>query len=208
MAVAGNITWYDVLGVSAGADVTTLRDACAQRRRQLHPELLSGAPSPVVSAAERARAAVEAAWLVLSDPGRRQRYDREAGVYRGGGLRGSSAFGGSSGEPASGPDLDELPDVESPAIGGILGVLAIWAIPAPAGPSRRVTVPELRGLFFRACRDVAATAGLRLAVERLTPDPLPVEGLIVGQSQEPGSRVRRSSTLTVQVWHPPRHPAA
>ena len=29
-------------------------------------------------------------------------------------------------------------------------------------------------------------AGLRLAVVRLTADPLPVEGLVVGQSPEPG----------------------
>ena len=220
VAVTESITWYDVLGVSAGADAYTVRDAYAQRSRQLHPALLSGAPSPVVSAAERARTAVEAAWLVLSDPGRRRRYDREVGVNRGGGLRGSSVFGGpdsgspDSGGPASagwpgelesGGGSDLVPDVKVPAVEAILGVLAVWATPQPAARSRRVTVPELRGLFFRACRDVVTTAGLRLVVQRLTPDPMPVEGLIVGQSEQPGSLLRRKSTLTVQVWHPPRH---
>lgn len=74
----------------------------------------------------------------------------------------------------------------------------------PARPRRRLTVPDVRGLFYRPSQAVAATAGLRLAVVRLTPDPLPVEGLVVGQSPDPGATVRYRSTLTVEVWHPPR----
>jgi DnaJ domain len=229
---AESITWYDVLGVSAGADGDTVRDAYAQRSQQLRPELLNGAPSPVLLAAERAAAAVKAAWLVLSDPGRRRRYDREVGASRGGGLRGTDAFGGSlpsgaagsgassgprdAGEPAGsagplvlGTELDlmlnEMPDAAG-AVLEIFTTLTPWTTPLPPAPSRRITVPELRGLFFRACRDVVTTAGLRLAVERLTEDPMPVEGLVVGQSEKPGSHVRHKSTLTVQVWHPPRHP--
>jgi DnaJ domain/PASTA domain len=215
-----SITWYDVLGVSSGADRDTVRDAYAQRSRQLRPELLNGAPSPVLLAAERAAAAVKAAWLVLSDPGRRRRYDREVGASRGGGLRGTDAFGGSSSPSgaagsgaASGPlvfgtELDLMLNEMPEAAGAVLDIFATltpWTTPLPAAPSRRITVPELRGLFFRACRDVVTTAGLRLAVERLTEDPMPVEGLVVGQSEKPGSHVRRKSTLTVQVWHPPRH---
>ena len=233
---AESITWYDVLGVSSGADRDTVRDAYAQRSRQLRPELLNGAPSPVLLAAERARAAVKAAWLVLSDPGRRRRYDREVGASRGGGLRGTDAFGGSSmPSGAAGPDassgprgaaefagsgvpfvfgtelgdmLNGVPDAAAGAVPEIFATLTPWTTPLPAAPSRRITVPELRGLFFRACRDVVTTAGLRLAVERLTEDPMPVEGLVVGQSEKPGSHVRRKSTLTVQVWHPPRHKRA
>ena len=71
-------------------------------------------------------------------------------------------------------------------------------------PRRRLIVPDVRGLFYRPSQEVAATAGLRLAVVRLTPDPLPVEGLVVGQSPDPGQTVRYQSTLTVQVWHPAR----
>jgi hypothetical protein len=216
-----SITWYDVLGVSSGADGDTVRDAYAQRSSQLRPELLNGAPSPVLFAAERATAAVKAAWLVLSDPGRRRRYDREVGASRGGGLRGTDAFGGSSlpggaagfagssGPLVLGTELDVmLNGVPEGAAGSVLEIFAAltsWTTPLPAAPSRRITVPELRGLFFRACRDVVTTAGLRLAVERLTDDPMPVEGLVVGQSEEPGSYVRRKSTVTVQVWHPHRH---
>lgn len=220
---AESITWYDVLGVSSGADRDTVRDAYAQRSQQLRPELLNGAPSPVLLAAERAAAAVKAAWLVLSDPGRRRRYDREVGASRGGGLRGTAAFGGSSlpsgaaeladsaGPLVLGTELDLMLNEMPEAAGAVLDIFATltpWTTPLPAAPSRRITVPELRGLFFRACRDVVTTAGLRLAVERLTEDPMPVEGLVVGQSEKPGSHVRRKSTLTVQVWHPPRHKRA
>jgi hypothetical protein len=74
----------------------------------------------------------------------------------------------------------------------------------PIPPRRRLIVPDVRGLFYRPSQAVAATAGLRLAVVRLTPNPLPVEGLVVGQYPDPGETVRCQSTLTVQVWHPAR----
>ena len=62
----------------------------------------------------------------------------------------------------------------------------------------------MRGLFYQPCRDVVTMAGLRLAVVRLTPDPMPVEGLVASQSLAAGSHVKAATTLTVQVWHPPR----
>ncbi len=209
MAVAGGITWYDVLGVTAGASLDTLKDAYSQRVAQLRPELLTGAPSPVVSAARRASEAVEAAWLVLSDPSRRHRYDKEIGLHRGHGLRGSPVFGGSDGAPASGQDpfyllRDGLTDIGDDTAGIAFGALATWVTPLPEPARRRLIVPDVRGLFYRPCRDVATMAGLRLAVVQLTADAMPVEGLVVGQSPDPGSQVRRLSTLTVQVWHPPR----
>jgi hypothetical protein len=51
---------------------------------------------------------------------------------------------------------------------------------------------------------IAGRIGLHLAPIRLTPHPMPVEGLVVGQSPAPGKRVHRDSTLTVQLWHPPK----
>jgi curved DNA-binding protein CbpA len=78
------------------------------------------------------------------------------------------------------------------------------AVRLPQRRRRRLTVPDVRGLFYRSSQTVAATAGLRLAVIRLTGDPLPVEGLVIGQSPDPGETVRRRSTLTIQVWHPAR----
>ena len=59
------------------------------------------------------------------------------------------------------------------------------------------------GLFYQACLDVAGRVGLHLAPVRLTAHPMPVEGLVAGQTPTPGKRVHRDSTLTVQLWHPP-----
>jgi PASTA domain len=159
------VTWYDVLGVTSGASAVTLRRAHDERLLQLRsyftrptsaPKTRADAPFPVASAAARAAAAVEEAWLVLGDPEQRKRYD------------------------------------------------ALLGLRPPTPARRRLIVPDVRGLFYRPSQAIAAMAGLRLAVVRLTPDPLPVEGLVVGQSPDPGQTVRYQSTLTVQVWHPAR----
>jgi hypothetical protein len=151
------ITWYEVLGVPAGASAQTLRRAYQERVRQLSTPLVAGAPPAVLLAAARAREATALAWQVLGDKDLRHRYDLDV----------------------------------------IAGKL-------PAAARGRVAVPDLTGLFYRSCHAVAALAGLRLAVVRLTPEPLPVEGLVVSQSPAPGTRMRRSSLVTVQLWHPPR----
>jgi hypothetical protein len=92
------------------------------------------------------------------------------------------------------------------ALLGVLAALADWLAPHPA-LARRVVVPDVRGLFGPCLRAVG-DIGPRMETVRLTEFPMPVEGLIVGQSPSPGTKVRRSGTLTVQVWHPPRRPAA
>jgi beta-lactam-binding protein with PASTA domain len=82
---------------------------------------------------------------------------------------------------------------------------ALLGLRPPTPPRRRLIVPDVRGLFYRPSQAVTAMAGLRLAVVRLTSNPLPVEGLVVGQSPDPGQTARSGSTLTVQVWHPTRN---
>ena len=178
VTMPGGITWYEVLGVTAGASAQTLHRAYQERVRQLRPDLMAGAPSSVVTAAARAREAAEAAWLVLGDQDLRRRYDMKA--------------------------ADGLPDGDMPDTDAWRSFQAVkdWIAPLPAAPRGRLVVPDLRGLFYRPCRAVVTAAGLRLEVVRLTPDPLPVEGLAVGQSPDPGTRVRRSSSLTVNLWHP------
>ena len=76
------ITWYDVLGVPAGASADTLRQAYEGRKGQLRAELLNGAPAPVLSAAARASRSIEAAWLVLSDPAGGASTTRRSGCTR------------------------------------------------------------------------------------------------------------------------------
>ena len=67
----------------------------------------------------------------------------------------------------------------------------------------RITVPDLRGLFYSVCLDFVSRLDLRLEEVRLTEHPLPVDGLVVGQSPAPLAKAHRSSELTIQVWHPP-----
>jgi beta-lactam-binding protein with PASTA domain len=78
--------------------------------------------------------------------------------------------------------------------------------PEPSGPypSRHSRlVPDVAGLFYQACLDVAGKVGLRLEPVQLAAHPRPVEGLVAGQTPPPGQRVRRDSVVTVQLWHPP-----
>jgi hypothetical protein len=193
--VAELITWYDILGVTAGAASDTISNAYGQRTALLAPELFYGAPSPVLAAATRAREAVQAAWLVLGNPERRNRYDKEIGLHRGRGR-------GFAQDPFDGlRAADGVLDGDAELA---FTALAAWLAPQPTPPRRYVTVPDTRGLFFRSCQAVVAVAGLRLQTVQLTAEPSPVEGLIAGQSPAPGARVRHLSTLTVQVWHPPR----
>lgn len=183
------ITWYDVLGVLPDATPDDIREAWQARKAALRAGALAGASPEVQAAADRARQAVLAAWRVLADPAARESYDEEAGLARPGeGLappwRGPSGPDVGLGEGWSTADEEAL---------------------EPPHPRRasRVVVPDVRGLFYRACTDVADRVGLRVAPIRLTPHPMPVEGLVVGQAPAPGERVRHDSTLTVRLWHPP-----
>lgn len=74
---------------------------------------------------------------------------------------------------------------------------------APARP-RHVPVPDARGLFAGPARLLVIASDLRFEVIQLTRDPMPVEGLVIDQSPRPDASARRSSTVTVQVWHPSR----
>jgi DnaJ domain/PASTA domain len=181
------VTWYDVLGVLPDATTDDIREACRERMATLEPATLAGVSAEVQSAAGRARQGVEEAWRVLADPAARESYDEQIGFARPGeGLtppwRGPSGPDASLGEGWSTADEEALE-------------------PYPDPPSR-VVVPDVSGLFYRACMDVAGRVGMHVEPVRLTPRPMPVEGLVVGQTPAAGERVHRNSRLTVQVWHP------
>ena len=91
------ITWYDVLGVLPGASAEQVKSQHDAKVSLLRPELMAGAPSPVVTAASRAREILDAARRVLADPATRARYDEAAGLRRGGG--GLARRGGFPSEP-------------------------------------------------------------------------------------------------------------
>ena len=182
------ITWYDVLGVLPDATPDDIREAWQARQAALQPGTMAGASTEVLEAVDRARQAVLEAWRVLADPATRESYDEEAGFVRPGeGLA-------PPGRGPSGPDV---------GLGEGWSTADEEALEPYPGRVSRVVVPDVRGLFYRACTEVVGRVGLRVAAIRLTPHPMPVEGLAVGQAPAPGERVRHDSTLTVQLWHPP-----
>jgi len=181
------LTWYDVLGVLPDATQEDIREACRARRATLQRATLPGAPPEVLSAAAQALQSVEDAWRVLADPAARESYDQDIGIFGSGeGLT----------PPSRGPSG---PDV---GLGEGWSQANEEALEPYSDPRARVTMPDVRGLFFQACMHVTGRIGLHVAPIQLTPHPLPVEGLVVGQTPAPGERVHRDSTLTVRVWHP------
>ena len=193
--------WYDILGVSPGASADDIRLAYQARARLLEPSRVSGAPSRVVTAVGRAQALLDRAWQVLGDPDARRRYDQEVIIRPAGpGLDRPAPAASEPGTDA----LDGTVSAGGPDMAAVLGglvALADWLAPHPR-PPRRLAVPDFRGLPVRLCLRGAARMGLRVQVVRLTENPMPVEGLVVGQVPRPGERVRRSGTLTIEVWHP------
>lgn len=198
------ITWYDVLGVLPDASAEQVQRQHDSKASLLRPEFLAGAPSPVVAAASRASKVLDAARRVLADPASRARYDEAVGIRRSGGSLARRASFPS--EPGLNLDGFIASNAGEELLGGLLA-LTDWMAPHPRSP-RRVAVPNVRGLFFSVCLGITGKLGLRVTTVRLTEHPMPVDGLIVGQSPGPAEQVRRGSALTVHVWHPPARSAA
>jgi curved DNA-binding protein CbpA len=199
------VTWYDVLGVLPSATVEQVQYQHDAKARLLRPELVAGAPSTVVAAASRAREILGAARRVLADPANRARYDETAGIHRrNGGLSPPESFPSEPG--AEQPDVDFIGGNAGSEVLGAFLMLGDWMTPHPR-QSRRVPVPDVRGLFYSVCLGITGKLGFRLDTVRLTEHPMPVDGLVVGQSPGPAAQARRGSTLTVQVWHPPARSA-
>ena len=192
------ITWYDIFGVLPGSTQEQIQSAYESRVSLLRPSVLAGAPSPVLTAASRAQRLLDQGRSVLGDPQSRRRYDEAVGIRRsGGGLSPPDSF---ASEPAS--DFDFVPGMGAAAALGVVMELSEWLAPRPARRPSRIEVPDVRGLFYSACREVTGRLDLRLATVRLTGHPLPVDGLVVSQSPRPPAKVRRGAELTIQVWHP------
>lgn len=69
-------THYDVLGITADARADTIKRAYYKRARAYHPDAHAGSTAALIDEAERAMAAVNAAWTVLRDPTARRDYDQ------------------------------------------------------------------------------------------------------------------------------------
>ena len=74
------MTHYDVLGVAQDAPAAAVRAAYLGLARRHHPDYFTDATASVRADAEQRMRAVNEAWAVLSDPGRRAAYDRTLGI--------------------------------------------------------------------------------------------------------------------------------
>jgi len=197
------VTWYDVLGAMPDAETRTIRRKYQDKAALLRPELISGAPSDVLTAVTRAQHLLDTAWGVLGDPDSRKRYDEAVGLRRSGGGLGQPGSGVESAGMAP-VDLGIAGDLVGDLLGGLLGLL-----PEQLAPRRRRNrpgaAPDVRGLFYTVCLEVATRHGLRVGIIRLTQRPMAVDGLVVDQDPRPPSPVRRGGNLTVQLWHPGRY---
>jgi DnaJ domain len=192
------MTWYDVLGVLPGAEARKIKRKYEEKAALLRPELISGAPPDVVTAVKRAQELLDTGWQVLADPESRKRYEEAVGLRR---------SGGGLGQPGSGIESAGLAPADPGVIGELPGVTG-WLGPRRRR-NRRGAVPEVRGLFYHVCLEVATRHGLHVRTVRLTERPMAVDGLVVDQDPKPSTRARRGGgTLTVQVWHPAARPVA
>jgi len=194
-----SITWYDILGALPDASAGEIQHAYDAKAELLRPQLLSGAPSKVITAATRAQGIIDAARRVLGDPVSRQRYDEAAGLW---------GSGGGLGEPGDYPAESGLPDSDFAAdnpgadVLNSLGALNVWLDRHPEH-QRRIPVPDVRGLFYDVFVGVVGRLDLQITFVQLTEHPMQVEGLVVGQSPEPPAKIHHRGELTVHVWHPP-----
>jgi hypothetical protein len=69
-------THYHVLGVRPTASDEAIKRAYYRKARSYHPDAHAGSSETVLEEAQRAMAALNAAWNVLSDPLLREEYDR------------------------------------------------------------------------------------------------------------------------------------
>lgn len=76
---------YDELGVAPTASAADIRAAYVALARRHHPDRMGGSSEQARSEAAARMARVNAAWTVLSDPGKRAAYDARLGVPQAGG---------------------------------------------------------------------------------------------------------------------------
>lgn len=77
------MTHYEVLGVDQRAPAAEIRLAYVRLARRHHPDFFAGADLGSRAEAERRMRAINEAWAVLGDQGRRLAYDRDQGLVPG-----------------------------------------------------------------------------------------------------------------------------
>lgn len=106
--------YYEVLGVSKGADANAIKKGFRQMAKKYHPD-----NNPGDKTAEEKFKEVNEAYEVLSDPQKKQMYDQYGHAAfdqtQGGGAGGYGGFGGFSG------DMGDMGDIFGDLFGGMFG---------------------------------------------------------------------------------------
>lgn len=115
------MTHYDVLGVDPEAPVAEIRRSYVRLARLHHPDYFVAADAGTRLDAERRMQAINEAWSVLSDAGRRRAYDRASGQHRPGDPAddGFRPFDTADDDPDP-RDLPDQPYRHDPAQGSLL----------------------------------------------------------------------------------------
>ena len=152
---AGKTDYYELLGVDKGADADTIKKAFRRKAREWHPDVNS-APE-----AEDRFKEVNEAYDVLSDPAKREQYDRFGTVGSNGAGNGgyqyvdfSDIFGGAGGV--------DLGDIFSAFFGGAGGGGRGAATPNLNGRNMAVTIEV-------TLEEVATGTSKKLKIDRLAP---------------------------------------
>ncbi len=197
-------THYDVLGVSSEASDEDVRYAFEEVAATLDPNRQSHSPPETRARAQEALRIVNESWAILGDPDERRRYD---GALASSASEASLArSGAAAGAPDRSPPERWPPTIETgqfrldAALAG-LEAGAAWLAPSRR-LSRKVVVPDLRGLPAGEARYLAVKAGLHVRIIQLATRPLPVEGRVLNQQPVPGASVVRDSQIVLDVVHP------
>ena len=84
--------------------------------------------------------------------------------------------------------------------------LYVRRMAAVGDPFVRIIVPDLTNLMVQEASHRACRLGLTVDTVLLTPNPAPVEGTVVRQDPQPGTRLRRGRTVTLYLEFPQRRP--
>jgi beta-lactam-binding protein with PASTA domain len=82
------------------------------------------------------------------------------------------------------------------------GILSDLETALKPGPPGRVVVPDVVDLMIQDASLRAGRLGLKVHTVVLTPNPAPVEGKVVRQDPQPGTKVRRGRTVTLYLEFP------
>ena len=180
------ITWYDVLGVLPGAEAGKIKRNTSRGRPAAAGTGL-GCPAGRGHRRPGGRSSTGHGVGGAGRPGEPERLDEAAGRRP---------------HPPGTGTGSARPGRADPGITGELPGVTCWLAPRRRR-NRPGAVPDVRGLFYHVCLEVATRHGLHVMTVRLTERPMAVDGLVVDQDPRPPTKVYRGDKLTVQVWHPP-----